>query len=110
MNMTASQTSTSPVEWAKANPIALGTIFGGVIYLSAFESYRAALMPIGVAPTELGITYVDVVWPVVQSLGFLAAGLAIVLLYLAALARDRVSVRWRRVVTISALVIVIIVT
>lgn len=57
--------------WANNNPLAVATLLGGVIYVFVFESYRSVLRPFGVTPGDVGIDYTDVIWPVVQSAGFL---------------------------------------
>jgi hypothetical protein len=57
--------------WVVANPLPAASLFGGVLYILTFESYRGALRPVGVTPADVGIGYADVIWPVGQSLFFL---------------------------------------
>lgn len=69
--MATNEILTLPVKtWAKNDPLSLATLLGGVIYAVVFESYRSVLRPLGVTPTDVGIGYIDVIWPVVQGLGF----------------------------------------
>ena len=67
-----SEPSKSPVAtWAKNNPTAVASLLGGLIYVVVFDNYRSVLRPFGVTPAEVGIGYLDIVWPVVRSVGFL---------------------------------------
>lgn len=72
-----SEHSSGPLlTWAKGNPLPVATLLGGVIYVLVFESYRAVLRYFGVTPADVGIDYTDVIWPVVQNIGFLVFVLA----------------------------------
>ena len=51
-----------------SNPMSAVTLAGGAIYLLVFESYRAALAPFGVNPSEVGISYSTAIWPATQVL------------------------------------------
>lgn len=64
------------IKWAKNNPLPVATFIGGAIYVLVFESYRSVLRPFGVTPADVGIDYTDVIWPVVQSIGFIVFCLA----------------------------------
>jgi len=52
------------VSWVLANPVQTATLLGGVAYVLVIASYRSALRPFGATPTDVGIGYVDAVWPV----------------------------------------------
>jgi hypothetical protein len=49
--------------WILANPAQTATLLGGVAYVLVIASYRAALRPFGATPADVGIGYVDAVWP-----------------------------------------------
>ena len=75
-----SESSKSPVvTWAKNNPTAVASLLGGLIYVVVFDNYRTVLRPFGVTPAEVGIGYLDIVWPVVRSVGFLGFVLCLII-------------------------------
>src|SRR5688500_9269482 len=59
------------VDWIRANPVATLTVLGGGMYVAALDTYRSALRPFAVTPTDVGIDYAAVVWPIVRSFAFL---------------------------------------
>ncbi len=83
--------------WVKTNPVAVATLLGGGIYVLAFESYRAALRPFNVTPSDVGITYTDVIWPVVNGVLFGTLVICGVLTFTAQTLSTR---RWQRLSTV----------
>jgi hypothetical protein len=62
---TSSSTPKNPlIAWGFANPIQAATVLGGVAYVLVIGTYRAALRPFGATPADVGIGYVDAVWPI----------------------------------------------
>lgn len=71
------------IVWTSKNPLKFTSLLGGTIYVLVFESYRSVLRPYGVTPADVGIDYMDVIWPVVQSFGFLVFALVLVIAFIA---------------------------
>jgi hypothetical protein len=60
------------VSWAVKNPVQTATLFGGVAYVLVIASYRSALRPFGATPADVGIGYVDAVWPILGIVCYIA--------------------------------------
>ena len=76
--MPKSEESSGLVRWVAANPLTAASLTGGVCYLVVFDSYRAALRPFGLVPSEVGIDYASAVWPAAQVLAVFLLGCALV--------------------------------
>jgi hypothetical protein len=50
--------------WILRNPIQAATALGAVAYVLVIGTYRSALRPFGATPADVGIGYVDAVWPI----------------------------------------------